>query len=139
MPFQPFSVTNIIKHFSYSFDQEIRTMNQHSYDGFVIDQNILLSSRGAIFLHWFRLYMLSFMFRFMFVNICLEKNQNSQFQPLQVWYVMIHVIKHDMDPNSSINYCRKIPPISLYHNFSRYTISKQKIVVCMQLPIILRL
>ena len=24
--------------------------------------------------------------------------------------VMIHVIKHDMDPNSNINYPRKIPP-----------------------------
>ena len=101
--------------------------------------NIEETNNGAIFLCRFRLYMLSFIFRFMFANICFEKNQNSKFQPLQVWYVMIHVIKHDMDPNSSINYRRKIPPISLYHNFSRYTISKQKIVVCMQLPIILRL
>ena len=25
---------------------------------------------------------------------------------------MIHVIKHDMDPNSNINYRRKIPPLS---------------------------
>ena len=25
---------------------------------------------------------------------------------------MIHVIKHDMDPNSNINYSRKIPPLS---------------------------
>ena len=25
-------------------------------------------------------------------------------------YVMIHVIKHDMDPNSNINYRRKIAP-----------------------------
>ena len=29
-------------------------------------------------------------------------------------YVMIHVIKHDMDPNSNINYRRKIPPLSKY-------------------------
>ena len=33
---------------------------------------------GAIFLRRFRLYMLSFMFRFMFANICFEKNQNSK-------------------------------------------------------------
>ena len=26
-------------------------------------------------------------------------------------YVMIHVIKHDMDPNSNINYRRKILPM----------------------------
>ena len=35
-----------------------------------------------------------------------------KFYPLQVWYVMIHVIKDDIDPNSNINYCRKIPPVS---------------------------
>ena len=33
---------------------------------------------GAIFLCCFKLYMLSFMFRFMFANICFEKNQNSK-------------------------------------------------------------
>ena len=27
-------------------------------------------------------------------------------------YVMIHVIKHDMDPNMDLNYSRKIGPIS---------------------------
>jgi hypothetical protein len=27
-------------------------------------------------------------------------------------YVMIHVIKHEMDPNSDINYGRKIGPLS---------------------------
>ena len=31
---------------------------------------------GPIFLRQFRLYVLSFMFRFMFANICFEKNQN---------------------------------------------------------------
>ena len=30
-------------------------------------------------------------------------------------YVMIHVIKHDMDPNSNINYRRKIGP--MYNDF----------------------
>ena len=25
---------------------------------------------------------------------------------------MVHVIKHDMDPNSNINYRRKIPPMT---------------------------
>ena len=33
---------------------------------------------GPIFLHRFRLYVLSFMFIFMFANICFEKNQNSK-------------------------------------------------------------
>ena len=28
-------------------------------------------------------------------------------------YVLIHVIKHDMDPNSNINYRRKIGPVSI--------------------------
>ena len=32
---------------------------------------------GSIFLRRFRLYMLSFRFRFMFANICFEKNQNN--------------------------------------------------------------
>ena len=27
-------------------------------------------------------------------------------------YVMIHLIKHDMDPNSNINYRRKIGPMN---------------------------
>ena len=56
------------------------------------------------------------------------KHEIIKFYPLQVWYVisinmnhnigffhgknvMIHVIKHDMDPNSNINYSRKIAPI----------------------------
>ena len=47
------------------------------------------------------------------------KHEIIKFYPLQVWYVkhkhesyvMIHVIKHDMDPNSNINYRRKIPPL----------------------------
>ena len=33
---------------------------------------------GAIFLRRFMFYILSFMFRFMFANICFEKNQNSK-------------------------------------------------------------
>ena len=33
---------------------------------------------GPIFLHRFKLYMFSFMFGFMFANICFEKNQNSK-------------------------------------------------------------
>ena len=39
---------------------------------------VCLRLTGAIFLRRFRLYMLSFMFRFMFANICFEKNQNSK-------------------------------------------------------------
>ena len=37
-----------------------------------------IGNLGAIFLRGFRLYMLSFMFRFMFANICFEKNQNRK-------------------------------------------------------------
>ena len=33
---------------------------------------------GPIFLRRFRLYVLSFMFRFMLGNICFEKNENSK-------------------------------------------------------------
>ena len=29
-------------------------------------------------------------------------------------YIMIHVIKHDIDPNSNINYSRKIGPMILF-------------------------
>jgi hypothetical protein len=32
---------------------------------------------------------------------------------MKKFYVMIHVIKHDMDPNSNINYCRKIGPVTV--------------------------
>ena len=39
---------------------------------------LFLFDIGAIFLCRFRLYKLSFMFRFMFANICFEKNQNSK-------------------------------------------------------------
>ena len=59
------------------------------------------------------------------------KHEIIKFYPLQVWYVkykheskqrifsmkksyvMIHVIKHDMDPNGNLNYRRKIPPLSV--------------------------
>ena len=34
-------------------------------------------------------------------------NQNIEF-----FHVLIHVIKHDMDPNSNVNYCRKIGPMT---------------------------
>ena len=30
---------------------------------------------------------------------------------MKKFYVMIHVIKHDMDPNSNKNYRRKIGPV----------------------------
>ena len=36
------------------------------------------------------------------------KHEIIKFYPLQFWYVK-H--KHDMDPNSNINYRRKIPPV----------------------------
>ena len=45
---------------------------------------------GAIFLRWFRLYMLSFMFRFMFENICFEKNQNIK---IHVMFITKHNMK----------------------------------------------
>ena len=52
------------------------------------------------------------------------KHEIIKFYPLQVWYekhkhafswkksyVMIYVIKHEIDPNSNINNSRKIGPI----------------------------
>ena len=45
----------------------------------------------------------------------LNMNHNIRFFSLKKSYVMIHVIKHDMDPNSNINYRRKIPPLVLTH------------------------
>jgi hypothetical protein len=39
---------------------------------------IAIQLNGPIFLRRFRLYVLSFMFRFMFANICFEKNENSK-------------------------------------------------------------
>ena len=42
------------------------------------ESSFYLVDIGAIFLCRFRLYVLSFMFRFMFANICFEKNENSK-------------------------------------------------------------
>ena len=50
----------------------------------------------------------------MFATIFFEKNQNSKIHVIfkkwnnqvlifAICYVMIHVIKHDMDPNSNVN------------------------------------
>jgi hypothetical protein len=36
------------------------------------------------------------------------KHEKSSF----TLHVLIHVIKHDMDPNSNVNYCRKIGPLA---------------------------
>ena len=44
------------------------------------------------------------------------KHEIIKFCPLQVCYVMIHVIKHDMDPNIDLNYSRKIGPIKCHKN-----------------------
>ena len=41
-----------------------------------LNKVFVLGFYGPIFLRRFRLYVLSFMFRFMFANICFEKNQN---------------------------------------------------------------
>ena len=51
------------------------------YSVFVIRSGVDLADDcyyGPIFLRRFRLYVLSFMFRFMFANICFEKNQNMK-------------------------------------------------------------
>ena len=48
---------------------------------------------GAIFLLRFRLYVLSFMFRFMFANICFEKNQNIK---IHVMFITKHNMKWNM-------------------------------------------
>ena len=45
---------------------------------------------GPIFLRRFRLYVLFFMFRFMFVNICFEKNQNIK---IHVMFITKHNMK----------------------------------------------
>ena len=45
---------------------------------------------GPIFLRRFRLYVLSFMFRFMFVNICFQKNQNIK---IHVMFITKHNMK----------------------------------------------
>ena len=46
-----------------------------------------------------------------FGMLSINMNQNIGFFPEKKTYVMIHVIKHDMDPNSNINYSRKIGPV----------------------------
>ena len=33
---------------------------------------------------------------------------------MKKFYVIIHVIKHDLDPNINVNYRRKIGPISFF-------------------------
>ena len=53
----------------------------------------------------------SFMLKYSKITVCAALAK-WKFYPLQVWYVMIHVIKHDIDPNSNINYCIKIPKVS---------------------------
>ena len=54
----------------------------------------LKTNIGASFLRWFRLYVLSFMFRFMFVNICFEKNQNIK---IHVMFITKHNMKWNRD------------------------------------------
>ena len=49
---------------------------------------------GPIFLRRFRLYVLSFMFRFMFANICFEKNQNIK---IHVMFITKHNMKWNRD------------------------------------------
>ena len=45
------------------------------------------------------------------VCYCINMNQKIGFFSMKKLYVMIHVIKHDMDPNSNKNYSRKIEPM----------------------------
>ena len=63
---------------------------------------------GAIFLCRFRLYMLSFMFRFMFSNICFEKNQNSK---IHVMFII------NITWNETWN--NQVLPFGLFHLHSR--------------------
>ena len=58
---------------------------------------ICYHDNGPIFLRRFRLYVLSFMFRFMFVNICFEKNQNVEI------HVML-ITKHNMEWNRDLQF-----------------------------------
>ena len=57
----------------YADDQEIRSGHTQ-----VLMFDCLIQGMGPIFLRRFRLYVLSFMFRFMLANICFEKNENSK-------------------------------------------------------------
>ena len=51
-----------------------------------------------------------------FGMLSINMNHDIGLFSLKNSYVMIHVIKHNMDPNSNINYRRKIPPIELEAN-----------------------
>ena len=53
-----------------------------------------VTHNGPSFLLRFRLYVLSFMFRFMFVNICFEKNQNIK---IHVMFITKHNMKWNRD------------------------------------------
>ena len=64
----------------YVVSNAIETKKRNTIDipDIKIEELFFILFSGPIFLRWFRLYVLSFMFRFMFANICFEKNQNSK-------------------------------------------------------------
>ena len=70
--------------FDYSCKQTYKLGN-----GKFMNNQHTTSNFGPIFLRRSRLYVLSFMFRFMFANICFEKNQN-----IKVHFMFI--TKHNM-------------------------------------------
>ena len=65
------------------------------------------------------------------------KHEIIKFYPLQVCYVkhkhesyvMILVIKHDMDPNSNINCSRKIGPMLIYYVLKGQDVMKLNVII----------
>ena len=52
---------------------------------------------------------------FTLCKLCYVKHKHKSEHGIFSWiksYVLIHVIKHDMDPNSNVNYRRKIGTLS---------------------------
>ena len=48
-----------------------------------------------------------------YVMLSINMNHNMGFFSWIKSYVLIHVIKHDMDPNSNLNHHRKNSPITI--------------------------
>jgi hypothetical protein len=90
---------------------------------------------GPIFLRRFRLYVSSFMFRFMFVNICFEKYQNIK---IHVMFITKHNMKWNRDlqflgclgsqgsrEKSSFKLCKfSMLSINMNHNIGFFSMKK---------------
>ena len=74
---------------------------------------ICYHDNGPIFLRRFRLYVLSFMFRFMFANIYFEKDQNSK---IHVMFIIKHNMKWNMKNQVSPSASYVTLSINMNHN-----------------------